>query len=58
MDRGELIKKLFLAALAQQRERRSSFLATGCAGQDSLRREIEGLLADMSTSAACLNREP
>jgi eukaryotic-like serine/threonine-protein kinase len=45
MDRGELIKKLFLAALAQEPDRRSSFLAKACAGQDSLRREIEGLLA-------------
>jgi eukaryotic-like serine/threonine-protein kinase len=45
MDRGELIKKIFLAALAQERERRPSFLAKACAGQESLRREVEALLA-------------
>src|SRR5215472_5151324 len=44
LDRGELIKKLFMAALAQEPERRPSFLAKACAGQHSLRREVELLL--------------
>jgi eukaryotic-like serine/threonine-protein kinase len=52
LDRGERIKELFLAALAQERDRRSSFLAKACAGQDSLRREIEGLLEEYERAGA------
>jgi len=56
MDRGELIKKLFLAALAQERERRSSFLAKACAGQDSLRREVEALVAGYERAGSVLEQ--
>ena len=51
LDRGELIKKLFMAALTQEPERRPSFLAKACAGQDSLRREVERLLEGYERAA-------
>jgi len=44
LDRRELVKKLFMAALTQEPEKRPSFLAKACAGQDSLRKEVERLL--------------
>jgi eukaryotic-like serine/threonine-protein kinase len=56
MDRGELIKKIFLAALAQERERRPSFLAKACAGQDSVRREVEALLAGYERAGGVLEQ--
>ena len=56
MDRGELIKKIFLATLAQERERRAAFLAKACAGQESLRREVEALLAGHETAGAILEQ--
>lgn len=48
MNPGELeqIKEVFYAAIAQSVERRPEFLAEACAGNESLRAEVERLLAE------------
>lgn len=44
-EKWEQVKELFALALERDREDRSSFLREACAGDDSLRSEIESLLA-------------
>jgi serine/threonine protein kinase/tetratricopeptide (TPR) repeat protein len=44
-ERWQKIEELFQAAVERPREERNSFLAQACAGDKSLRREIEALLA-------------
>ena len=43
-ERSRKIEALYEAALGLEPERRAAFLAENCAGDESLRREIESLL--------------
>ena len=44
-ERWEQIEKLYNAAMEHEPARRAEFLTEACAGDDSLRREVESLLA-------------
>src|SRR5581483_1581318 len=44
-ERWEQIEQIYLAALKRARDERGAFLATACAGDELLRREVESLLA-------------
>ena len=45
-DRGEQIEKLYHAAREHEADRRAAFLERACAGDESLRHEVEALLAE------------
>jgi hypothetical protein len=45
MNRWQAIEELFHLALQQDPGKRSAFLQEACAGDESLRREVESLLA-------------
>src|SRR5499426_3288469 len=47
-ERWHKIEKLYHSALEREADQRTAFLATACAGDDSLRREVESLLAHQS----------
>src|SRR5262249_11888023 len=47
-DRFRLIKEIFQAALEFKPEERTAFLASACAGDDELRRDVEALLAQQT----------
>ena len=44
-ERWQKIEKLYHSALEREADQRTAFLAEACAGDDSLRREVESLLA-------------
>jgi serine/threonine protein kinase len=44
-ERWEVIKQLFDSALEQEPDRRTEFLQKACAGDESLRAEVEAMLA-------------
>src|SRR5262245_47865410 len=47
-ERWHKIEKLYHSALEREAEQRAAFLAEACAGDDSLRREVESLLVHQS----------
>src|SRR5262245_26880440 len=47
-ERWHKIEKLYHSALEREADQRTAFLAEACAGDDSLRREVESLLAHQS----------
>jgi serine/threonine protein kinase len=49
-DRWKLIEQLYHSALKQQPSRRSAFLQEACGGDETLRREVESLLAHQQSS--------
>jgi eukaryotic-like serine/threonine-protein kinase len=57
-DKWGQIKELFALALEQDPEERSSFLRRACAGDDSLRNEIESLLSSFDGAATFLEDCP
>jgi len=54
-ERWRQIEELCHRALAQPREERAAFLATACAGDASLQRDVESLLAEESSADAFMN---
>lgn len=56
-DRWQQIEKLFHSALEYEPDRRTSFLAEACQGDDELQREVESLLAH-ETDAESLMEMP
>ncbi|HUI41147.1 MAG TPA: protein kinase [Terriglobia bacterium] len=57
-ERWEQVKELFDAALERQPDRRHSFLATACAGDDALRTEVERLLSGHDRAGSFLAERP
>jgi hypothetical protein len=51
-ERWRRIDELFHAAHALAPHERAAFLASGCAGDDDLRKEIESLLAQTHSTSA------
>src|SRR5262245_35121771 len=47
-EKWRQVERLYHSALQREAEQRASFLATACEGDDSLRREVESLLAHQS----------
>src|SRR5262245_16084580 len=47
-EKWRQVERLYHSALEREAEQRASFLATACEGDDSLRREVETLLAHQS----------
>src|SRR5262245_13191707 len=47
-EKWRQVERLYHSALEREAEQRASFLATACEGDDSLRREVESLLAHQS----------
>src|SRR5215470_6132988 len=47
-ERWHKIEKLYHSALEREADQRTAFLAAACADDDSLRREVESLLAHQS----------
>src|SRR5262247_3249909 len=47
-ERWHKIEKLYHSALEREADQRTAFLAEACAGDDSLRREVESLLTHQS----------
>jgi eukaryotic-like serine/threonine-protein kinase len=45
-ERWQQVERLYYAALAQEPDARTTFLASACAGDESLRREVAALLAE------------
>ena len=56
-ERWKQVEKLFHSALEQDATERADFLAGACAGDEELRREVESLLSQHSTSGL-LERAP
>ena len=54
-DRWQQIEDLCHAALARPAEEHAAFLATACAGDDVLLREVESLLAQASNAAGFMS---
>jgi TolB-like protein/Flp pilus assembly protein TadD len=54
VERWRQIESLFLAAREKQVEERPRFLDTACAGDDTLRREVESLLANEEPASGFL----
>jgi eukaryotic-like serine/threonine-protein kinase len=54
-DRWRQVEDLCHAALARPAENRAAFLATTCAGDDGLQREVESLLAQESSAAGFMS---
>jgi serine/threonine protein kinase len=50
-ERWQQIDQLFHEALACEADQRGKFLATQCAGDESLRREVESLLSSLEESS-------
>ena len=57
-EKWEQVKALFTLALEQNPEERSSFLLQACAGDDSLRTEIESLLSSFDGAPSFLEDCP
>jgi len=57
-EKWDQVKELFALALEQDPEQRSSFLRQACAGDDSLRTEIESLLSSFDGAATFLENCP
>jgi hypothetical protein len=51
-ERWQRIDQLFHAALACEAERRATFLATQCAGDELLQREVESLISSHEENAS------
>jgi len=54
-ERARQVEDVYHAALARSADDRASFLATACAGDDELRREVESLLALESSAAGFMS---
>ncbi len=52
------VKDIFLAACAQPVEARTQFVATACAGDEEMRREVESLLKEHQRDSQLLASEP
>jgi len=57
-EKWDQVKDLFALALERNPEERSSFLLQACAGDDSLRAEIESLLSSFDSSSTFLEDSP
>jgi len=57
-EKWDQVKELFALALERDPEERSSFLRQACAGDDSLRTEIESLLSSFDSAATFLEDCP
>src|SRR5579872_4219757 len=58
-ERWKQIEQAYHAALEFEPDRRAAWLSEACAGDDSLRREVESLLAqDVSATGLLLNQSP
>ncbi len=57
-EKWDQVKELFALALERDPEERTSFLCQACAGDDSLRAEIESLLSSFDGAAAFLEDCP
>ena len=57
-EKWEQVKELFALALERDPEERSSFLRQACAGDDSLRTEVESLLSSFDGAATFLEDCP
>ena len=57
-EKWDQVKELFSLALERDPEERSSFLREACSGDDSLRTEIESLLASFDGAATFLEDSP
>src|SRR5580704_11411052 len=57
-EKCDQIKELFALALERDPEQRSSFLRQACAGDDSLRNEIESLLSSFDGASTFLEDCP
>jgi len=57
-EKWDQVKELFTLALARDAEERSSFLQQACAGDDSLRTEVESLLLSFDGAATFLEDCP
>ena len=57
-EKWDQVKELFALALERDPEERSSFLRQACAGDDSLRSEIESLLSSFDGAAPFLRIVP
>src|SRR5262245_44611088 len=55
-ERRQQIERLFHAALELEGENRAAFLEEACGGDESLRREVEGLLAHNKTPEGFMTR--
>jgi serine/threonine-protein kinase len=55
-ERWQQVKELFEAALERGPAERSAFLATACAGDEEVRREVESLLAAHDGDSSFMNR--
>lgn len=53
-DRWEKVRRLYQEVLERRLEDRSKFLESACAGNDSLRQEVEALLAGEGTDRSFL----
>jgi eukaryotic-like serine/threonine-protein kinase len=57
-EKWDQVKELFALALERDPEERSNFLRQACAGDDSLRTEVESLLASFDGAATFLESCP
>jgi eukaryotic-like serine/threonine-protein kinase len=57
-ERWDQVKELFTLALERDTEERSSFLRQACAGDDSLRTEVESMLSSFDGASAFLEDCP
>jgi len=57
-EKWDRVKELFALALERDPEERSSFLREACAGDDSLRAEVESLLSSFDSASAFLEDSP
>jgi len=57
-ERWAKIERIFNRVLETQESRRGAVLKESCAGDESLRREVESLLAHITRMPAVLSRPP
>src|SRR5262249_30228257 len=55
-ERWQTIERLYQAALEREQQQRAAFLEQACGGDDSLRSEVESLLAQGAESGSFLER--
>lgn len=53
-ERWKQVERLYYSALEREEDQRAAFLAAACAGDDSLRREVDSLLAHQSQAGDML----
>ena len=57
-ERWKEIERLYQSAMAIEREKREAYLQNACAGDESLRKEVEALLAKQSKADDFFKRIP